>query len=290
MGDALMKLINKEKLPSLDFYIWLAEFREESKKWDYEEKKDKKESSKLTLLVALAFLLLFLGTFVNFAFMFGSFCLAVVGLYKVINARNNLDNDEVEDLEDFEIDDTTDLEKYYTDEYKEFLSHDLTEDEFNYKKVVDDQIKKSYDENCILGLDETASVLASQVESYYDMYLLPKSVITSAEWDSLFDNVFALFKEKEITSVFYQTMGAFLRDTLATVLVKKRPILSLSDFVDNIHVINDLVEDSTPVSFTSEELNVLKNRINASIEMHRVEKVKPCKIVNFADYKKKRLK
>lgn len=284
-----MKLINKEKLPSLDLYIRLAEIREELDNWYHEKKKDKKGSSKITLLMVLAFLLLLLGSFVNIAFMFGSFCLAVVGLYRVIDGRNNLDNGD-EDLEDFEMDVETDLEKYYTDEYKEFLSHDLTEDEINYKEVVDAQLEASYDNNCILGLDETVSVLASQVERYYDMYLLPKSVITSAEWDSLFDNVFALFKEKEITSVFYQTMGAFLRDTLATVLVKKRPILSLSDFVDNIHVINDLVEDSTPVSFTSEELNVLKNRINASIEMHRVEKVKPCKIVNFADYKKKRLK
>lgn len=284
-----MKLINKEKLPSLDLYIRLAEIREELDNWYHEKKKDKKGSSKITLLMVLAFLLLLLGSFVNIAFMFGSFCLAVVGLYRVIDGRNNLDNDD-EDLEDFEMDVETDLEKYYTDEYKEFLSHDLTEDEINYKEVVDAQLEASYDNNCILGLDETASVLASQVESYYDMYLLPKSVITSAEWDSLFDSVFDLFKEKEITSVFYQTMAAFLRDTLATVLVKKRPTLSLSNFVDNIHVINNLVEDSTPVSFTNEELNALKIRINASVEMHRVDNVRPSKIVNFAEYKKKRLK
>ncbi len=275
-----MKLINKEKLPSLDLYILLAEFREKAE--------NRKKLFKSFIDILLSALFFYFTIKFNVGFITCAIGFVLCSFYRFKELNNS--GYSLKDLFKKNQEDEDELEKYYTYEYKEYLALTITEDENNYNKTVDAQLQSSFGNNCILGLDETVSVLASQVESYYNMYLMPKSVMTNNEWDTLFDSIFILFEEKEITSVFYQTMGAYLRDTLATILVKKRTTLSLSDFVDNINVINNLVADTTPVSFTEEDINILKRQIEICTEVHRIDGVRKSNVVNFNDYKKKTLK
>ena len=245
-----MKLINREGIPSLDSYIELI-------KEEISVNKIKKNS-------------------ILFKKMCSKFFKKISKNEDKLEGENFIQGKSIED--------------YYTDLYQEFVrSGGVSEDEERYRKVVTVQNSKYKDQFEILGLEETFAVLSKHIEVYYEAYRLPKSVITNSEWDTLFDSIFELFKSKEITNLYYQSMGIYLRSTLARVLVFEGASLSLKDFIDNIDALVTSISYYSPVSLTDEEINNLKVKIQSGIIVHPVvASRKQKKVVQFSDYQKKK--
>lgn len=181
------------------------------------------------------------------------------------------------------------IEDFYTDEYKEYMNRYLDEDENMYNKALKKQTVVHKNECEILGLDESASEISHHIDVYYDAYKLPKMSIKSAEWDILFNTIYAEFKKREISTMFHYLVSIFIRSVLAQVLVSKREELSLEVILSYLSVLGDMVAYYTPERFSSEEIDDLKNKILKEANgLHKVVKSRKSKIVSINGFQTKK--
>lgn len=298
-----MRLVNKRNIPNLDAYIESAKMDLVKDNFSTSSNAIKKFIKRLVVFVGPTVLLLIawlVTGLTNAALVIGAL-VYLWGSATVCSIKDGIKNektmkkmDEAGITEAFNLkyDNSSITQKrvsdYYRQEFKEFMESNTADDEKKYIEIVSKQTEINQDSNEILTQEETISQITHEIDVYYDAYKLPKSVMQNEEWDTLFDNIFELMKEKEITNLYYQTVSEFIRIVLGRVLVSDQITLSLKNFTENIECIRDIIAYTTPVNITEEELADLKINIERGIIVHKVENVKNSKIIDFNQHKRKR--
>lgn len=180
------------------------------------------------------------------------------------------------------------VEDYYTDRHKDLKGSKPSSEDIKYYHVVENQLEKNQDEEEVLGLEETSSQISEEMEAYYHLYKLPKSVITNEEWDVLFDSIFELFCKKGLVKHFYKHLSSFIRYSLANVLVLERTTLNMDDFVENLDYF-EIITASEEEKVTKDDIKDLQNKISKHIKSHRVtDSRKKAEILDFNQHKSKK--
>lgn len=305
-----MKLVNKKDIPSLDYYIEFYKINNYCSNFDSAMAKLNKITNKRLRIGLIPFEVLFaiwLITGCNFHILLilGTTFFGGTAIFFTIKdgiaeekAFSNMDTKGISATVDLynttnSLDRAKTLEDYYTDEFKEFIKQymdgNVSEEEEKYNRIVEEQIQNSLDGNEILDLNESASEIAHHIDFYYKTYKLPKLSISNDEWDFLFNYSYDVFKEKGITSVYFQSMSTYVRTILAKVLVSEEDSLTIEDFTNNLDNLSIIISGITPVTLDDNEIKNLKNRILKSCkETHKVVGSRKRKIVNIFDYQKKR--
>lgn len=169
------------------------------------------------------------------------------------------------------------------------MSEEISEDERLYNKALKSQNDVRKDDSEILDLDETVSVISHHIEVYYNAYKLPKLKINSAEWDYFYNSIYEVFREKEITSVFYQIMSLYMRSVLSRILLEKREVLTVGVLLDYLETIAELIVYYTPEDMYPEELQKLKEKIlKECASTHKVIKTRKSKLVDLSSYRQEK--
>lgn len=175
------------------------------------------------------------------------------------------------------------IESFYTDDYKEYISH-VSDEYKKYHEVLERQRTSDKCDVEILSLDESVSEISHHIDIYYEAYKLPKMQITNEEWDLFFDSIYEVFRKKEITSVYYQSLSTFIRSVLSRILLSKCETLTIEEILKYLDTLADIVSYSTPEVISPEEISELKNKI---LDNHKGDdKKRTNKIVNINSYKK----
>ena len=110
------------------------------------------------------------------------------------------------------------VEEFYTDEYKEYMSSTVSQDEEMYRSAAKEQTITNKNECEILSLDESVSEISRHIDVYYDAYRMPRMKINSAEWDYFFNDIYDVFKKKEISTIFFYSLSTYMSSVLDSVL------------------------------------------------------------------------
>lgn len=179
------------------------------------------------------------------------------------------------------------VEEFYTDEYKEYMSSTVSQDEEMYRRVAKEQSSTNKNECEILSLDESVSEISRHIDVYYDAYKMPRMQINSVEWDYFYNNIYDVFKKKEISTIFYSSLSTYMRSVLARVLILRCESLTIEVLLSFLDTLADIVEYSTPETLSDEEIKNLKNKIlSESKSVHKVVASRKSKLVNMDLYKK----
>lgn len=301
-----MRLVNKRDVPNLDLYIQLAESEVYGNNFKVPMTKLNKRTIKRLIITFLPYLTLMgawiaIGCSNNLLVIVASFYLGSTSVsYLTLDKRENekaWNNPDQKGISP-EVDlcrmrnphRQKSVSDYYRPNFKVYMESETSAEDKKYDEVASSQASVNQNHNEILNQEETISQISHEIDLYYDAYKLPKSVMTNKEWDALFDYTFELFKEKEITNVYYQSMAEFIRVVLGLVLVLDRNTLSLSDFANNLSYLKTVISHSTPVIISKKELNTLKQKLEGNIEVHEVKSVRNSKVIDFSEQKSRRLK
>lgn len=179
------------------------------------------------------------------------------------------------------------VEEFYTDEYKEYMSSTVSHDEEMYRSAAKEQTITNKNECEILSLDESVSEISRHIDVYYDAYRMPHMKINSAEWDYFFNNIYDVFKKKEISTIFFSSLSTYMRSVLARVLILRCESLTIEVLLSFLDTLADIVEYSTPENLSDEEIKKLKDKILSDCKsVHKVVASRKSKLVNMALYKK----
>lgn len=175
------------------------------------------------------------------------------------------------------------IESFYTDDYKEYINS-VSDDYKKYREIINKQRMSDKCDIEILSLDESVSEISRHLDIYYEAYKLPKMQITNEEWDLFFDSIYEVFRKKEITSVYYQSLSTFIRSVLSRILLSKCETLTIEEILKHLDTLAEIISYSTPEVISPEEISELKNKILGN---HKGDdKKRTNKIVNINSYKK----
>ncbi len=179
------------------------------------------------------------------------------------------------------------VEDLYTDEYKEYMSSSVSQDEEMYRSAAKEQTSTNKNECEILSLDESVSEISRHIDVYYDAYKMPRMQINSAEWDYFYNNIYDVFKKKEISTIFFSSLSTYMRSVLARVLILRCESLTIEILLSFLDTLADIVEYSTPETLSDEEIKNLKDKILRDCKsVHKVVASRKRKLVNMDLYKK----
>ncbi len=276
----------KEGLESLDSAIQIAQMDKFIEDFDKNIKKSSKKEFKKAVQLAAPIIILLVAFFATENPLFiaiggGIMCtIATVTLVReTINSFRILNCSKEDIIREDELEETLErgvLKTPHTDFYTEEYVRDLeandskSPDEKKYEEALEKQMNKrrTLETDEFLDCQKTKVRILEELEIYNSFYSLPPISISTYEWNTFFEELYALFATANLEINFYRVMSELLRYTLSKALVNASKSITIENFLDNLYYINggygNMGIDTSLI--TEKDLKNLAKKLRAQIQ------------------------
>jgi len=155
---------------------------------------------------------------------------------------------------------------FYTDTAKLVMSRPISEEREKYYEGLYKQRRAEIYNNPV---DETMSKVSRELYDYSKIYKLPQMDIDAKLWNSLFHNVYNVFKSKGLEDKYYDYMADVSRMVYARALVYEKDVINIESFLNELYESEDI------------------NKKDIQDILKSIKEESQAKVLNLRDFRKK---